>query len=658
MKKFSISVLNTNLVIALFLLHILFLLFCLFFIYTLPHFVKALVDYKFWLALSFYGLSPFFFFIPYFSRVKKRLVVCLFLFSSMVFSYHIGIPIIQEEMGSIRRKALLFEIKKFFLSPKGRDSGFTYHSVSERKFRYEIPDDSDNIRVKNDFVYEELYETALERAKGVNSERYLLDIVNTLGNNIKNEDDRVAKILHFVSQAIYHDPFGQTPLAHPVVALEYGRAHCTVTNQYVLRSLLEIAGFRTRPIQLKHHSVLEVFVKGEWRFVDADMFKEIIIDGEGNFPPTEWLMKAPNYYLVDQFPVKRLHFDSQVNARGKRITGAVASYNTEDRGYPSYKFGAPIEFSPSRPRLINKNIRSNVDSDVKLIWDSVYDRDGDLEYYLVEIGSYPGGSDVSTITTKESHYTLKLPSSGNYYYRVRGIDKHIEKNEKTHYIPSEEGIIYNGVDNETNKFNNNYVDFEPSSKFSKITDFKLIQSDSTYTDLFAVDWYLGRGLRLVDLSDAYDPEGLPKRYGSQKLQKYRKVFSRPNKFQNIMFRVEVSGSSYGGSEGFPIVSFGFEGYNNLHEIRLYIDPKTDELSIRRRGENSIVFNEILKQKIEKDKKIFTVKLYKKSDKFYGGINGNSTEVELEGLPMEILYVDLLSNETDEVDYIFGDLQIF
>ncbi|MEC8645436.1 MAG: hypothetical protein VXY00_00525, partial [Candidatus Latescibacterota bacterium] len=116
-------------------------------------------------------------------------------------------------------------------------------------------------------------------------------------------------------------------------------------------------------------------------------------------------VKTGVFYVLDS------KFDVVFDGQGKRVTGAISSYNTEDRGYPSYKFGAPIEFSPSRPRLITKIIRSDVNSEVKIVWDSVYDRDGDLEYYLVEIGSYPGGSDVKNVTTTENHHSLKLPLS-------------------------------------------------------------------------------------------------------------------------------------------------------------------------------------------------------------------------------------------------------
>ena len=197
--------------------------------------------------------------------------------------------------------------------------------------------------------------------------------------------------------------------------------------------------------------------------------------------------------------------------------------------------------------MITKIIRSDVNSEVRIVWDSVDDRDGDLEYYLVEIGSYPGGSDVKNVTTIENHHSLKLPLSGLYYFRVRGIDKHIRKNKKTHFIPSEDGIIYNGVDLNTGKFETKLpkVDFVPTLKNSKISDFKLIQSDNTYTNLFDVDWYFGRGLRLVDLSDPYDPEGLPKQYASQKLHRYRKIFSKQIKLSKISYRVEISRLSYG-----------------------------------------------------------------------------------------------------------------
>ena len=66
------------------------------------------------------------------------------------------------------------------------------------------------------------------------------------------------------------------------------------------------------------------------------------------------------------------------------------------------------------------------------------------------------------------------------------------------------------------------------------------------------------------------------------------------------------------------------------------------------GDKTIVF----------DKEIYSVNLSHEDDVFYGGLNGVLNEILVGDSPLEISYVELNGNRYNEVDFIFGDLQIF
>ena len=268
---------------------------------NLPRVVKSLVAFEFWLVLTFYFIAPFIFYIPRYYDANKKIISCIFLFSTIAFSYFVGVETFKNEMGSIRRKAILFELEKSLFSFDSSDSGFEYHSIPERNFSLNLPDYAENLRKRNDVVDKKKFEIAIKRAKAVNTDRYLLDIVNKLNKDVKSEEKKIINIVEFVQKAMYHDPFGQSLSAHPVIALEYGRAHCTITNQYVLRSLLEASGFETKPINLKHHSVLEVFYEDDWHYVDADMFEQVILNEKGKIPRSKWIKNPQNYYTIDKY---------------------------------------------------------------------------------------------------------------------------------------------------------------------------------------------------------------------------------------------------------------------------------------------------------------------------------------------------------------------
>ena len=394
---------------------------------------------------------------------------------------------------------------------------------------------------------------------------------------------RIERIVAFVQRGILHDPFGQTPLAHPVVALEYGRAHCTITNQYVLKSLLAKAGFATRDAQLIHHSVLEVRVGDQWKVVDADMFDQAILDGEGALPALDWLRQPPNYYQVDQYPRTRAFFDRPVNAEGARVTGLIDPGRSEDLGYPSYHFGAPLEFPPSRPRLLHPRVQTAT-GHVVLCWDRVYDRDGDLQGYRVELGSAPGRDDEGVFITDEPFLRLDLNYPGRYFYRVRAMDRHRRFNSRTHYLVSAEGVVVwgTGEGSRVAQGEDCHRDLAANAAPEGI---ELVAADGTYTELFEVDWRGGRGLRMVDLSDPYSSETLPFNTRSRTAQRYRKGWEAPTDGRgHIAFDVELKKADYGGTEPIAIVVVGFLQAGEIAlRIALEIQPEEHLLVLRAVG---------------------------------------------------------------------------
>lgn len=566
-----------------------------------------------------------------------------------------SLPLVKNKFGRVKRRAIGYEIENR-LMVLGSDSGWQYRfedrsAINHTPVKFE--------RVLEKTLYDkERFSQAMQRARGVDTERYLNDILAVVDSVQNSAQQRVENIVSFVQKSVLHDAFGQSPLAHPVVVLEYGRAHCTITNQYVLRTLLAQAGFSTRPAQLIHHSILEVRIGENWLVVDADMFDEVLLNGEGRLPALDWLRQAPNYYRVDQYARGRAFFDHPVNEMGERISGMVSTGRIEDLGYPSYHYGAPLEFPPSRPRLLQKHIETKT-GEVALTWDRTYDRDGDLQYYLIEVGTEPGDREIGSYKTRENTLNITLEYPGKYYYRVRAVDQHIRQNNKTYYLPSADGTIrWSEHEDYTAEQLEKRGEMTEESHIASTVDldaFQLIDMDSTYTALFDIPWRGGRGVRMVDMSNPYSPQSLPFPTRSTKVQRYQQLLQLPAEGR-IDFDLEVKKSEYGGLFPIPIVAIGSR--SGGWQILLEVLPDEHALILRPAGKIKSPFDYLDREEIIAEYKVFHVTLEFKNKRIWASLGGGG-KAKMIAMP-EILddaYIELMSNGHDQIDYVFANLTV-
>ena len=595
-------------------------------------------------AISLWSVKDGVFYKSIFWLVGFSVAICLV--SSTYLSNHFGY---------IKRKALIHQLKIEIFPDLDKTELYDF-----KQLRKVSPTPIHDVRlVDKSVIDDERFRLVVKESYGIDVDKYYSDILYKIGfqefEDQKFEDqESIEKIVRFVQNALIHDPFGQVPLAHPIVALEYGRARCTITNQFVLRSLLEKIGFNTRNLVLNQHVAVEVLLDDSWRTLDANMFNEILTGPEGKLPETTWLLKAPNFYTVDQYALDRPIFDWPVNGKGERVTGYLATQRTEDMGYPSYLYGAPIEFSPSRPRLLNENIRT-LDENIELAWDRVYDRDLDLDSYIVELGTSYGGTEVGKYTTTSNRINISLTSPGKYYYRVRAVDGHVKKNPQTYYLASREGTIH---------WSNEAISLERPESIEQhrlvdrfvdsvnAQDFELIERDGTYTTLFNIKWKYGNAVRFVDLSDPYFMQCLPFPVRSISVQRYRKKIAFfDNGLSLVAFDIEVKKSGYGGVTPFPIVVVG-------NAVELIINPKLHRLELRLIDKKKKMGDVISSVDIADEYKVFNVRLYFEGTKLRGSINGASGN-EMATFPFRLdgEYIDLLSNKNDQVDYVFANLSV-
>ncbi len=591
-------------------------------------------------------------------------VAVFFIANALLISF--SIPLVKMHFGEIKRRVALYELKNYFLF-LGQDSDLQYR-FDTRPSSAPLPLKEGRL-LKASYYDEELFSRTIQRVAGVETDRYLSDILAVIDRPEDRAQKRVGNIVKFVQRALLHDAFGQPPLAHPVVVLEYGSAHCTIANQYVLSSLLAKASFTARPIQLIHHSVLEVLIGDNWYIVDADMFDEVILDGEGHMPTLDWLRQSPNYYIVDQYSRTRPFYDYPVNEAGERVSGLVSSGRIEDTGYPSYHYGAPLEFAPSRPRLLRPRIRTNTGkADIR--WDRVYDRDGDLQHYWVEVGTNPGSSDVGMYKTRKNRMQISLEDPGLYYYRIRAVDDHMRHNEQTYYLSSEEGVILwdeDGTDAEGHKkARTDLGDYGTAIEDSHsmptvdLDEFQLVTVDSTYTALFDIPWRGGRGLRMVDLSDPYSPEGLPFPTRSTKIQRYQRPLELPaDGHVRILFDVEIKKSGYGGDQPIPIVAVGNWGEEGERwQILLEILPGEHLLVLRSVGEMRSAVDHFAQKEITAEFEVYRIQLQYKNQSLRAIMGEDSAGAVVEiPMPFSDGYIELRSNGSDQVDYVFGNLRV-
>ena len=434
--------------------------------------------------------------------------------------------------------------------------------------------------------------TLFQRTDGVDRAAYMRAIIDRLEiASLPDDAAKVASIVEFAQDAVAHDPVVAPPTYDPVAILELGKGRCGHVNYNVLPALLNAAGFKTRRVRLPAHAALEARYNDSWHFVDADMLKngDLIERFDGQVPDTEWLTKGSNALLVDTYaawPDAYAYDGAPVNAAGKRLTGFIGTGNSEDLGYPSSRFGAPLAYPPSPPEIEAREL-AVTQPVVTLRWGGSYDRDGDLSGYALEIGTAPGRSDTQRLETVEPRAQIELPAAGTYYYRVRALDRHRQLEPRTFYQPSEEGVIR----------------YEPASAVEaeaalippKITNgwpvlprlpavgdgagvplFEPAALDATgEARFFPVDWFAGPALKLVDLSDNRFPGGSidgPKDQRTEWVHPLEALVA--GEPVTVQFDLYLARRGYGGVEPFPVVSVDA----GTQKVALAVDPERDQLS--------------------------------------------------------------------------------
>ncbi len=422
------------------------------------------------------------------------------------------------------------------------------------------------------------------RVDGADRKAYLRDILDKLQIDLlPDAAAKVARIVEFAQDAVAHDPIVAPPTYDPVAILELGKGRCGQVNYNVLPALLNAAGFKTRRVRLPAHAALEVWYSDGWHYVDADMLKggDLLLKPDGMVPDTAWLTTGTNALLIDTYetwPDAYAYSGAPVNAAGKRVTGFIGTGNAEDAGYPSARFGAALAYPPSPPELEAREIVTAVPT-VRLRWGGSYDRDNDLAGYEIELGNAPGRADLQRIQTTDPEATIELPSPGKTFYRVRAFDRRRESEPRTFYRPSEEGVIrYEPSEGQASAIITDGWPTLPAAATppEPLATFSPGEVDATgEARFFIVDWFNGRALKLVDLSDNLFPGG-----SIDGPQNQRAELARPlptgdgDKSITVGFDLYLERRGYGGTDTFLIAALDA----GEQRIALTIDPERDELA--------------------------------------------------------------------------------
>lgn len=105
------------------------------------------------------------------------------------------------------------------------------------------------------------------------------------------EADPVLAWLEYLQERIAHPT--EPPLHDngigifdPLWILQNRIAHCGQTNRVLVDGLLA-AGYRARVVQLRNHQAAEVWVDGDWRFLDADWMNAVVREADGGIASAE-----------------------------------------------------------------------------------------------------------------------------------------------------------------------------------------------------------------------------------------------------------------------------------------------------------------------------------------------------------------------------------
>ncbi|MDD2502652.1 MAG: hypothetical protein PHG58_02170 [Clostridia bacterium] len=295
------------------------------------------------------------------------------------------------------------------------------------------------------------------RLGNTNCELYLDHIVASVIDPSMTQMEKARAIWKFISMAIQHnnihmnlretvpalEGYAENPEGDfdevTVWLIELGHTRCGAINGFVSAALLKRVGIASRNVRAcGGHTAGSVLVDGKERFWDPDAYKGVIpLDEKGGIPARDWLMAAPeNYLLLDTLPawVDATIEDGYLTSHeGYRMTGVVRALPDPDAGYPSSFHGAVKSYPPMVPELLPVTFRCG--KLVRLEWYGSYDRDGDFKDYLVTVTTQDG-SVILCQETVNPWIETELPVIPGLMFTVQARDRHGEGSPyegKIHY---------------------------------------------------------------------------------------------------------------------------------------------------------------------------------------------------------------------------------
>jgi len=298
-------------------------------------------------------------------------------------------------------------------------------------------------------------------AKQLGGQEFLARLTAELTQGAVSENERFARLVHFVQRSIFRDPLCQ-PLndegdpPEPLAILLSGRGrcgHCAL----LLGELLRLAGFPTELIQLPRHVSLTALVEGRWVLAEADAFKNGVIPHNKAGLPLGLEDIENDPLQLDCFPATgwRFQADSRhvIGPRGERYGGYVEAVDWHIRGYVSGYYRPEVAAAPPQIPAITGFTRKN--GEIVLEWSASRAESDPLLHYEIFVGTYsrqwqyddtddavlsPLPGDVLQAATTDTRYAF-AHSALPLYASIRAIGKRRLENRDIYFWPSKEACL-------------------------------------------------------------------------------------------------------------------------------------------------------------------------------------------------------------------------
>jgi len=270
---------------------------------------------------------------------------------------------------------------------------------------------------------------------------------------VQEEEAIALSHLRRVQRTVFHNALDEPSTWDPQEILGIGSGRCGHAS-VALAYLLDRSGIDNRIVFLLKHTVVEAKWNARWHLLDADLFKHGIVPrkDDGEIPS---IREAQGNYLMDRFPPTVYVYTRQYVPYRRAPADLLHPPNfhePQEAGFVSYYYqmnlGLPLEYPPERPENLSSSVRG---CRVVLSWSPSQDRDEDLVGYEVLVGAQsrgwnyedpvydnvPRDTSGKPILTEDCQIEIAL-DPGKYYWSVKAIDKHREKEPRTYYFPSDE----------------------------------------------------------------------------------------------------------------------------------------------------------------------------------------------------------------------------